>query len=134
MNLYQDIHAALRTHLRSMPSVPDIAMTNYDFDAQANQTYLKEYFLPGETIKACYGRAGKDLYNGIYQVSVHIPDNTGLSTLPDQIANHFYLGELTNDDATVEVLSISQGVGLNDDTHYIIPVSIRWQSYTAARI
>ena len=131
---YQDIHAALRTRLRSLTDVPPIALTNWNYSPDSNSVYLRESFLPAETVKACMGRSGKDLYNGIYQVDVYAPDDSGPTTWPDKIANHFYNQALTNDDATVEVLSISQGAGFNDDNFYIVPVSIRWRSFTAARI
>jgi len=134
-NFFQDIHAALRTRLRSTPGIPQVAMTNYNLkNFDANEGYVKEFFLPAETVKACMGNLGKDLYNGIYQVSVYIPDNTGPSIIPDEIANHFYGLTLTNDDANVDILSISQGAGQNDNNFYVVPVSIRWRSFTAARV
>lgn len=134
---FTDIAGALRNRLRTLPSLPELAKENGDFESSsAEELYLEEIVLPAETVQACNGSDGLDEHNGFYQITVCIPDGAGRSTWPDKIADHFKRGStLTKNSIDVRIVTVSVFPGFkpSDDSFYRVPVSIEYQSFTPAR-
>lgn len=133
---FNDIRSALANRLNTLATAESYAISweNTKFNPDAEDTYIKQDMLFGETVQACVGDDGKDLTNGIYQLSVYRPLGGGLTVIPDKIADHFKRGTvLTKNTVSVRIVSASISVGFSDENFYIIPVSIRWQAFTDAR-
>lgn len=131
---FTDIYGALRTRLNGITGRPPIAWENINYTPSANTLYLRPTLIPAPTFQASLGDDGLDLNNGIFQVDVVIPDNLGRSTWPDTIADSFKRGTvLTQNSVDVRIISASLLTGLKDSNFFIVPVSIRWQAFTAAR-
>jgi hypothetical protein len=131
---FTDISGAFDTHLAGMTSVPPIAWENIDFTPSAATLYLRPTMIASPTEQASLGDNGKDITEGIYQVDVFIPDSVGRSVWPDLIADRFKRGTvLTQNDVSIRIRSASILIGLKDENFYVVPVSIRWQTFTAAR-
>jgi len=131
---FNDIQAALDTHLQSIPGGYTIAWPNVAFEPNGAGTYLRASFLPADTTQAAMGASGLDTTTGIYQVDAVYPAETGRTDLTDDIANHFKRGTiLTYNDVNVRVRSVSIAPAIRDGAFYFVPVSISWQTYTEAR-
>ena len=128
---FNDIEAALATQLNSLGNTP-IAWPNVPYEPTG--VYLRANLLPGDTVQASLGDAGKDETNSVYQVDVVQPKDSGRSTLPDAIADHFKRGTvLSYNGVKLRVRSVSIGSALLDGAWYFVPVSITIQTYTEAR-
>ena len=130
---FNDMQAALDTHLDSMDSTP-IAWPNVPYEPSAGTVFLRPNFLPTETVQASLGSTGKDETNAIYQVDVVFPRGSGRTTLTDTIADHFKRGTvLTYNGTSLRVRSVSMGPAILDGAWTFVPVSIDVQTYTGAR-
>lgn len=131
---FVDIYGALRVNLANIASVPPIAWENKNYDQDATTLYLRPTMLPNETIQASLGDSGKDLYEGMFQVDVFVPDGQGRSDWPDKIADAFKRGTvLTRNGIDVRIQGVSIAPALKEDNFYQVPVEIRWQAFTPAR-
>lgn len=132
--IFNDIQAALDSHMASMTGGTPIAWPNVAYKPAAGTTYLKVDYLPGETIQASLGSSGQDITNGIYQVSIVMPRGKGRTTLTDTIADHFSRGSvLSYNGIKLRVRGVSIGPNIYDGAWTIVPVSVSIQSYTEAR-
>jgi len=131
---FTDIQGALNTRLSTLASSPPVAWENNDYNEHSGELYLRPTSLFGETNQACLGDDGKDMSDGLYQVDVLIPTDEGSSTWPDAIADHFKRGTtLTQNSTNLRIRSVSIGPGAKDKNFYIVPVTINYQVFTAAR-
>lgn len=132
--IFNDIQAALDSHMASMAGGTPIAWPNVTYKPAAGTTYFKVDYLPGETIQASLGSSGQDITNGIYQVSIVMPRGKGRTTLTDTIADHFSRGSvLSYNGIKLRVRGVSVGPNIYDGAWTIVPVSVSIQSYTEAR-
>lgn len=132
---FTDIAGALRARLNSLTSRPPVAWENINYTPSSTTLFLRPTMIPAPTTQASLGDDGKDLHEGIFQVDVFIPDNQGRTTWPDAIADHFKRGTvLTQNSVDVRIRNVSIGVGAKDANFYIVPVSITYQAFTAARV
>jgi hypothetical protein len=128
---FNDIQAALDTHLNDMDSTP-IAWPNIEY--KPTGTYLRPSFLPGETVQASMGDNGKDETNALYQVDVVSKRNTGRNTTPDTIADHFKRGTiLQHNGLKLRVRGVSIGPSIIDGDWYFVPVTVNLNIFTGAR-
>ena len=131
---FTDIQGALRVQLGSLSGLPDVAYENDDYTPNATTLFLRPTTLPIPTIQACLGDAGLDLHEGIFQVDVFVPSNSGRTTWPDTIADHFKRGTtLVQNTVRVTINSVSVLQGAKDDQFYIVPVEINYRAFTGAR-
>jgi len=131
---FADTEIAFLDRLDTLASVPPVAHENVVHDNVPDTLYLKTFMLPGDTVQASLGTDGKDESVGIFQISVYIPVGDGMSAWPDSIADHFKRGTtLTKNNVKLRIRSVSIASGFRDDNFYIVPVSIDYQVFTAAR-
>lgn len=131
---FQDIRAALEARLNTLSSVPPVWNENVRYEQQSTTTYLRAFVLFGDSVQASLGTSGKDRTDGVFQVDVMTPHGVGQTTWPDLIADHFKRGtDLTQNSVTLTTRSVSIAPGFKDDHFYIVPVSVSWYVYTAAR-
>ncbi len=130
---FTDIQGALRERLSTMPNLPPIVWENKNYKPGSKTLYLRATSLPGDTVQECLGAEGLDGHVGVFQVDVFIPNRKGRSTLPDEIADHFYRQILTVNEVDVRITSVSLAPANKDENFYIVPVSISYQVFTNAR-
>lgn len=131
---FNDMQAALDNRLSTMTGGHPIAWPNTPYEPQSGTTYLRPHFLPQETIQVGLGSDGLDDTMGIYQVDVVTPAESGRSTIPDDIADHFSRGTvLSYNSVNLRIRSVSIGPAIRDGAFYFVPLSISFQTYTDAR-
>lgn len=131
---FNDIEAALVARANALTGSPVIAYENDSHSQNASVDYLRLTFLPGDTVQASLGDLGNDLYSGIFQIDSFTRRDTGRSTWPDVIGDHFKRGTiLTYNGTTVRIKAVSRGPSFEDNNFYITPVSIDWEAYTPPR-
>lgn len=132
--IFADIQGALRARLYTLTNKPPIAWENVNYEPSSNVLYLRPTTLQAPTLQACLGDTGRDIHEGIFQVDVFIPDNSGRTTWPDDIADHFSRGtRLTQNTVSVTITTVSTSAGIKDNNFYIVPVSISYRAFTGAR-
>jgi hypothetical protein len=141
--IFNDIRAALDTTLNGL-GLP-IAWENVLFEPSFDTEFVRPTLLPGESSAAGLGASAQDRQVGIYQVDVFLlAGKSPVSTAPDTIGDAFNRGSLhTFNGTTVRVRSVSQGpaireklssaVGSGASAFYVVPVTINYFAYTAAR-
>ena len=136
MTVFVDISAALNARLNTLGSDP-IAWANDKYTPVKDTLYLRPTLLPAETVSATLSAAGTDKQEGIYQVDVFAPSDTGRNeayAAADAIAEHFKpVTELTYNGRVVRCVTVSIGTTFQDGGWYMLPVEIRYRSYTAKR-
>lgn len=128
---FNDIVAALDTHLDTMDSTP-IAWPNYKH--LPDGTYLRPNYLPTSAAQVSLGSTGKDEHTGIYQIDVVVKQGSGRPALLDTVADHFKRGTvLTYNDVKLRVRTVELGTPINDGAWYFTPVSVYVYTYLEAR-
>lgn len=131
---FQDIEAALTNQLQTLTDSPDVAWPNTNFKQKAGETYLRCFILLSPTVQASMSLTGKDVTEGIFQISVFVPAASGRSAWPDSIADHFKRGTvLSYNNLKLRVRSVSMGPTIVEGAFNIVPLSVNFQTYTEAR-
>jgi hypothetical protein len=132
---FNDMQAALDTHLSTLSGGYDIAWPNITYEPVGNATYLRANFIPAETQQVSLGANGKDETLAIYQIDVVSPRGAGRSTLTDSVADHFKRGTvLTYNNLKLRVRSVSIAPAIQDGAWFFVPLSVSTQTYTGARL
>ena len=128
-----NLRAALDQHLSQMASAPPIAWENAPF-TQDGQTYLVQNIMPAQTQTIGMEQGGSDLLAGVYQVAVYAPKGRGKGaalTEVERITSRFTRGlTVTFGDTVVSLQKVWTSPSISTETHYIIPVSIRYRAIT----
>lgn len=131
---FNDIQAALDNRLATLTGSYEIAWPNIPYEPEGDTLYLRPSFLPADTTQVGLGASGLDDTTGIYQVDVVYPAESGRSSIPDAVADHFSRGTVLSYNGTnVRIRSVSIASGIRDGAFYFVPVSIAFQTYTDAR-
>lgn len=109
----------------------DIAYDNISFNPQGI-IYLKSHLLPAKTTTFDLAQTTR-VFEGIYQVSIVVPVNTGLSkanSIVSDIISSFQINtELIKDNFIVYVNSVPSAYSaIQDKTTYTIPISINYRA------
>jgi len=115
--------------------LPSIAWENVAFTPVTGTTYLKPTLLHGEPVQAELGAAGLNQHNGIYQISIMAPANTGaggILTLQNGLVDHFKRGTvLTYGGINVRISKAWPGQWQTETDRVHVPVTIQFFSYAA---
>jgi len=137
MGAFTDISSALSARLATLTDSPVVAWRNAKFKRAGNIEFLAEFLLPADTEQAALGDTGINEDIGTYQVNVNIPKDVGSGRaydIADAIADHFARGlVLTSGTTDIRITGGSIGTELVDDIFYMIPVKIRYQTFTQPR-
>lgn len=136
-----DTQAALDSSLSTAAGVIPVAWqypgTQGPYEPETGTTYLRPTNLSGDTFQAELGTTGQDVTDGIYQVDVLAPLDATQKTildLADDIADAFKRGSIhTYNGVNVRIRRASVGTSTRDGAWQIIPVTISYFVYTAAR-
>lgn len=112
----------LPIYLENSTAVPDIS-----------EPFLTGNILPVQPVQSGLGPAGIDLHEGIYQVSVYYPKDSGTANInrkSDEIAAIFKSGATFEwDDVCVRINSIGRGPLRINKGWAVLDLSINWYSY-----
>ena len=137
MSEFLSISAALDARLNAMTSVPPVAWENLAYKPIKGTLYLRPTLLPAGTVGATVGATGTDEHVGIYQVDVMGDSGKGKNAaivMADLIADQFKpVTELTHGGLTVRCVTVSRGRAQTEDDRYMIPVEIKYLSFTTKR-
>lgn len=93
------IHAALVQKYESAATGLPTAYPNKNLEQPSNEVPWAELFIiPIETLAFTLGADGQDLYEGILQVNLNYPTNTGHKEallMADRLCHHFRAGQLS---------------------------------------
>ena len=127
-----DIRAYLAGLLNAYQST-NVAWENVAFDP-ATPSYLQFAFAPADTEPLGVGVDNVDVRTGIAQVNVYEPNGGGPGTAlgkAEEVAAVFKRGTKARYNGTpVEVRRTVIGAPIQSPTHYVVPVTIYWQSVT----
>jgi hypothetical protein len=115
------------------PALP-VSYENVPYTPTTGAKYLRAYVLPAATDAPDLAGALRT-YRGVFQVSVCCPINTGpgaAAGIADELAALFVVNaRLTSGAITVQQITpCSIAPALQDDTHYIVPVSFQYRCDT----
>ena len=119
---------AAEQHLLALSPRPFIVWENDKWD-QDDQTLLIIESIPGEPLRRSL--AGTHEFTGIFQVSVRVPNFTGVTEaarIATSIQLHFYGAVL--DGARVTHLPRRVAGYKDGDTHHRIPVQVRYRGFS----
>ena len=137
-SIYNDIRAALETHLSNVSGIPSVAYENVSFEPQTGTSFLKVAFVPTSRRPAVRGLNPQQRYDGVFQVLVYAPEGNGPATA-DDLANKVIEAfeattkiEYTNSDLETITVSIDYAErqqGFLDSPWYYVPINIGWYTY-----
>lgn len=136
-NIYDNIRAALETHLTDTLVGTDIAYENVAFSPTTGTLFVKPTFIPTTTQPATRGLNPQLLYQGVFNVMVNAPEGSG-PALADTTCN-----TITNAFSATTDISIVVGAdtyivriryaerqrGRIDTPWYTVPINIGWYIY-----
>lgn len=138
MMFYKDIRACLESALNSTLNIPTIAWQNVNFDRSQNQSFLECRFIPTKKYPTTVGQNPQEKIQGIFQILVHSPENTGTginSDIVETLLSEFYtsrdLSFVNEDLETIRVsIESSESRGsYSEPPYYVTPININWYSY-----
>ncbi|KGQ19932.1 Phage protein [Lysobacter dokdonensis DS-58] len=124
----------LKTWADARSPALSVAFENVPFNPANGSTYLRAFLLPAATTSPDLAGA-LTTYRGVFQVSVCAPINKGAGAalgIADELAALFVVNaRLTASGFTVQQITpCSVAPALQDDTHYIVPVSFEYRADT----
>ncbi len=127
------ILAALEDHLNQLFDAPPIAFENVQF-TPPDGPWLRGTILPGQTAQGSMGDDGYNTYQGLYQVSVFTPRNTGRAQaleLVTQIIEHFHRGRVLDFIPGIKVrIGVASRLAAQTEANwYHVPVQIAWTAH-----
>jgi Bacteriophage related domain of unknown function len=108
-----------------------IAWENKSFKAPEGQPWFRFFFMPVEERIRTLGQAGYDEANGLVQIDVNYPVNTGEGKARktiEELRACFRPGVIAYEGQSVTILSRSRAHGREQDGFYCIPFTIRWRA------
>jgi hypothetical protein len=137
MTDFTSIETALHALLDSFADAQgvDVAWPNDNYAAEPDAVFLQPTNILVPAIEIGLGDDDSDLRDGIYQVDVFVPNDSGTRTaleLAKGLAAHFARGLTPVDDAEVRLRMKSTDIetGSAWGTHYQLPVLINYSTVT----
>lgn len=127
----QQLYDALVTQLETVTGLPQLQKENTRIILKGEQPYVRATLIRARPTQLTIGTTGRDLHQGIFQVSVFVATDTGTTAvngLADSIIAAFPRGLQLG--PGIEKIRIRQAyrdtaLRLNDQFHQV-PVSIEW--------
>lgn len=125
---------AVKLNTLTLPSGVTIAWANTHFQPTLGSPWVRANLIPAQTRQGSIGEDGTDLHQGIFQVDVFYPSNSGdgaAFALADDILEHFSRGTvLIADGIRVRMETSNPTTPNSEPDWYHVPVELRWFSYT----
>lgn len=133
MPITNDIRATLDTALNSASGLPAIAFENAPFEQLADTPHLRTSFFLTSRRPAVRGPNPQHRYQGLYQVTVAVPTDTGTGAAldyADLILTEFDgSSDIVGSEVTVSIEYAELGSPVFSDPFYLLPVQIAWYVY-----
>lgn len=130
------IFNALAYHMSQLvfsPSIP-VAWPNVAFVPPASNKWIRFHEIPAQTLPLSVDDRGANQHQGLAQISVFWPLNTGLvqpNEIASSIISHFKRGtRISRESIVVEITQASRSAALYED-RVMIPVTINYRSFIA---
>lgn len=137
-SIYNDIRAALESHLSNVSDLPSIAYENVSFEPATGTSFLQVMFLPTERRPAARGLNPQQRYQGVFSILAHTPEGKGPKEADDYANLLIEAFEATTDisftNSALETLNVSidyaeRQQGILDSPWYYVRVDIGWYIY-----
>lgn len=158
-SIYDDIRSAFEVNLAAISGIPSIAWENVSFSPTTGQPYVHVRMVPTVREPATRGQNPQMYYQGYFLVTCCVPEGTGPSagdTLANLIIDSFEATTdifydiagnvlLTEDEfnillesgdnllldntTRVSIRYVERDLGVQEGSHYHIPVRIGWYIY-----
>lgn len=137
MSIYNNIRAALESHLSTTPDLPDIAYENVSFEPQTGTSFLKVAFVPVARRSAVRGLNPQQRYDGVFRVFCYTPEGNGPATADDIADKVITAFDASNDisftnggETTIVTVNYAErDNGFVDSPWYYCVVNIGWYIY-----
>jgi len=133
MPIVNDIRATLDTALNDASSLPSIAFENAPFEQLADTPHLRTSFFLTSRRPAVRGPNPQHRYQGLYQVTVAVPTDTGTGDAldyADLIMTEFDGStDIIGSEVTVSIEYAELGTPVFSEPFYLVPVQIAWYVY-----
>jgi len=137
---FYGINAALNQKLQAyaVANSIDVAYENIDYGPTTGAMYLRASVLPDITRRAEMGGDGQRGHSGTFMIDVVAPVDDPKATAleeADQVADYFARGTtLTYGIVNVRTGTASIGAAVREGSWYVIPVFIKYLSFTEPRV
>ncbi len=132
-SIYDDIRAALETHLSNITDLPAVAWENLTFSPTTGESYVKPRLIPTVRQPAVRGLNPQIYYQGIFRVDCFAPEGLGPAAaddLADKIIDAFEATtDVTDGSTIVSIRYAEREQGMPDGAHFMVPVNIGFYIY-----
>ena len=137
-SIYNDIRAALESHLSNVSGIPSVAYENVTFEPTTGTSFLQVMFLPVERRPAVRGLSPQQRYQGVFSILAHTPEGKGPKAADDYANILIEAFEATTDisftNSDTETIKVSidyaeRQQGIIDSPWYYVRVDIGWYIY-----
>jgi len=133
-SIYDDIRSAFEVNLAAVSGIPEIAWENVSFSPTTGQSYIHVRMVPTIREPAVRGQNPQMYYQGYFLVTCCTPEGTGPSagdTLANLIIDAFEAAtDITHNSTTLSIRYAERDLGVQEGSHYHIPVRIGWYIYS----
>ncbi len=131
--MHDDILGALNRHLDTVRAGTPVAWPNRIYPPIQGTPFLQISFLPFDTRVAELGRTGRNLHEGIYQISARYPPGEGHGEAMAKAAalmSGFRRGvAIDNNGVTVQIRRASQNPSIQEQNWFHVPISVYWFAF-----
>lgn len=134
-SIYNDIRAALESHLSDVSGIPSVAYENISFEPTTGTSFLQVMFLPTERRPAVRGLNPQQRYQGVFSILAYTPEGKGPKEADDYANLLIEAFEATTDisftNSDLETINVSidyaeRQQGILDSPWYYVRVDIGW--------
>lgn len=133
-SIYDDIRSAFEVNLAAVSGIPSIAWENVSFSPTTGQSYVHVRMVPTVREPAVRGLNPQMYYQGYFLVNCCTPEGGGPSAgddLADLIIDAFEATtDITHSGTTLHIRYAERDLGVQEGSHYHIPVRIGWYIYS----
>ncbi|QNN97184.1 hypothetical protein P9A51_gp29 [Xanthomonas phage Xp12] len=130
-NTYSGLDMALRQGVKDSPLALPYAVPNAPFDKPSDQSPWASVFIMGnQPSVATLGNEGQDAHDGILQIDLNYPLNTGeaaVTAKADELTDYFKAGKrLAHSGVELTVASCGRSRGREVDGWYRVSMTVTW--------
>lgn len=132
---YANIQTALNTHIQAIAGLPTLQLENTQNVGVTGVPFSRLTLLPARPTQLTVGVNGKDQLQGLAQLDLFYPLNTGTATgngMADTVIATFTRGlTLTSAGTKIHIQLVWRETGRRIEQFYQVPVMVQWSSITA---
>lgn len=132
-SIYDDIRAALETHLIGVSDLPEVAWENLTYSPTTGTPFVKPRLVPTIREPAHRGLNPQQYYQGIFRVDCFVPEGLGPASadnLADKIIDAFEATtDVSHNSTIVSIRYAEREQGMPDGAFFMVPVNVGWYLY-----